>query len=162
MRPNKDISDPVTPAPGELWFIRSEEDPAERALVCVIESDAARGRGRPDHPVHASVAFTDTDLESATDGDLCYALGEAAPWTLRVSTNLVGPVRLSSFAYRVGRVPTDPNLLREAVLFDRFAPELAARRGLPLHGPHDTRLASLEARLDEMWQFFLAPLTDFD
>ena len=143
----------MTLLPGELWLLDPVDPPGARAVVCVLLQ----------HKQHALVAFTDSETDLASDKDVCYALGEAAPWTVRVNCGLVGPVRASQFVERVGAIPeTTRRELLTAALDGQFAPSLAPRRGLPLHGPHDTRVAEIDARLDEIWQWWFAPLTDFD
>jgi hypothetical protein len=131
------------PSVGEVWMAIGED--GERVCACVLGPIAQM-------PGFLLVAFADTDYETATDQDFCYAAGEAAPWMLRVSPNLTGAIKPAMLSKRVGVLPDNPVELRRAALGDAASPGLEARRGLPLHGPHDTRLAVRDEQVAALWR----------
>jgi len=158
---------------GELWLIDPRTPPGPRAVVCVLEAgDSAepsplrRSNGenadRSASENLVSVLFTDSELEAATDADLCYAAGEAAPWTVRVCCDLIGPVRAVQFVRLLGALPAiSDNVLLDAS-WGEFAPDLASRRGSPLRGPEDPRWGPRKAQLEEAQRYWIVPFDDPD
>jgi len=71
----------TNPRPGELWLIKSD-DGRKQAVVCVMSV----GRRV------VSAAFTDSDPDLAYDEEVVFEAGQAAPWVVRLSPTLVGPV----------------------------------------------------------------------
>ena len=144
------------PKTGEIWTIAAATDPAgTRAVVCVLDD----GAGTSDC---LSVAFTDSEPESATDAHLCYQPGEATPWALRVALDVVGPVLRRQFLERVGVLPESASDLTDAIWDAAFPPALAGRRGLPIRGADDPRLTPDDEQIETNFGRWLAPPSDSD
>jgi hypothetical protein len=136
------------PKPGELWFITPTDETGPNIFVCVLSTEA-EWRGR------LLVAFAHTEPEVATEHHLRYTRGEAAPWPVVVATDWTAAISGRRFLERVGALPDGdltPVLL--ASRSGRFAAEIEHRRGMPLHGPHDTRLTVIEDLVDCLWRYW--------
>jgi hypothetical protein len=101
------------------------------------------------------VAFAHTEPEVATERHLRYTRGEAAPWPIVVATDWTTAICGRRFLEQVGALPDGdlaPVLL--ASRSGRFTAALEHRRGMPLHGPRDTRLAVLDDLVDCLWRYW--------
>ena len=150
--PAPDPTPPTDARVGDLWWIRNDE--GERALVAIILIGDGDRIGPLDR---MSISLCTTDFDMASDESLLFtAVETGAPYPVLV-TGMVGPIERSQLLARVGHLPVDPDGLEEAIECGAYAPDLLARRGLPLHGRSDTRVALLEDECERLWRF-LAPL----
>ena len=134
---------PPSPSAGELWFAASES--GARRILLLLSTDAEHGLAR--------AAITSTEAEVATDASLVFSAQEVGTsFAVVVQTDLVMPVWLRQLGPYVGRLPIPVELIQQAAESRDFAAELEARRGMPLHGPHDTRVAVRDQELDELWE----------
>ena len=139
---------------GELWLIGNVA--GERALVAIVLLDdrvvflARRHRGPR---LLLSIALC-TEPDIATDQSLAYSAAETgAPYPVLVHTDLCGPIERTQLITRIGALPGSIDALARATEWGDFAPALDGRRGLPLAGPHDTRIAVLDAEAERLWRF---------
>jgi hypothetical protein len=113
---------------------------------------------------HISVLVADNEHDGATDRDLCFEAGVAAPWALRVCGDLVGPIRRTAFVARVGALPGP--VTAELRLLGYLGEVHDAARpyitGVGLRGRDDPRWAWLTARGDLADAEWFAPIDDID
>ena len=147
---------PDSPSAGEFWYATGES--GVRRILLVLATDQSRGLAR--------AAIASTELDVATEQSLVFSSAEVGTaFNLVVETDLVMPVWLRQLEPFVGRVPISVEMIRQAAEARQFAPELEARRGMPLHGPHDTRVAVRDQELDDLWDIAgdcVAELEDWD
>ena len=133
------------PSPGEIWW--AQGDAGVRRLVYVVERFDAAPEG-----ISVQVALVTPEVELSSDQNLRYAAVETGlPFDVLLEADLVGSVLREALTRFAGRVPDAPDILARAAGWGEFAPTLAARRGLPYHGPHDTRLAPVDAELTDLY-----------
>ena len=134
---------PPSPSAGELWYAAGES--GARRILLLLSTDAEHGLAR--------AAITSTEAEVATDASLAFSADEVGTsFAVVVQTDLVMPVWLRQLGPYVGRLPIPVELIQQAADSRHFAAELEARRGMPLHGPHDTRVAVRDQELEELWE----------
>ncbi len=142
-RAREAMAAPASPSAGELWYAAGES--GARRILLLLSTDAEHGIAR--------AALTSTEPEVATDASLAFAADEVgASFAVVVQTDLVMPVWLRQLGPYVGRLPVPVELIQQAADSRHFALELEARRGMPLHGPHDSRVAVRDQELDELWE----------
>ena len=132
---------PTAPQPGEFRFATAE---GTKRLVLLLSIDEKRQ--------YARAVLVSTEPELATDHSLLFAGAEiGAHFSALVQADLVMPIWLKQLGPRVGQLPIPLGPVVAAAEHNRFAPELAARRGLPLAGPHDSRVKPRDQEVDELW-----------
>jgi hypothetical protein len=134
---------PQSPSPGELWY--ASGDAGVRRILLLLAIDHERGLAR--------AAIASTEPEVATDASLVFSADElGTPFDVVIETDLVMPVWLRQLGPYLGRVPISIDSVQRAADTGIFAVELEARRGMPLHGPHDTRVATRDQELEDLWE----------
>jgi hypothetical protein len=145
-RPSQPAPEPTgPPIAGDLWWARG--DKGARRLVAIIEAV-------PEAPEGPSfqVVLVSPEIELAYDQTLEFRAEETGlPFAILVETGLLGPVLAPVLETRAGQLPIDLAVLADAAQWGEFDPALDGRRGLPIRGPHDARLAPLEAELEDLW-----------
>lgn len=134
---------PQVPSAGELWYATG--DSSVSRLLFLLAIDHERGLAR--------AAIASTEREVATDASLVFSADEVGtPFDVVIETDLAMPVWLRQLGPYVGRVPISIESIHQAADTGTFAAELQARRGMPLHGPHDTRVAVRDQELEDLWE----------